>query len=315
MITRTLSRAKIVQILFAYYKNEGKTMLMVEKELLFSLQKTYDLYHFLLQLAVEITNYAEERIDFAKNKLLPTAEELNPNTRFIDNAFVRQLDTNTQLRDYIANNKISWGEHEDIVKDIYSNIVESTYYDDYMTSEENDYQKDKQLWRKIFDKIVLNNETLNDTLEEMSIYWVNDIEIVESFVVKTIKRFEEGEGADQKLLPMFNGDDDLQFAKKLLSQSIKNGEEYHALINEHIKNWEFDRLAYMDTIIMQTALAELLSFPTIPISVTLNEYIDIAKGFSTEKSAQFINGVLDKVVDLLKKENKLIKAVLLSDKK
>ena len=315
MITRTLSRAKIVQILFAYYKNEGKTMLMVEKELLFSLQKTYDLYHFLLQLAIEITNYAEEKIDFGKNKLLPSEKELNPSTRFIDNAFVRQLVENTQLAQYIAHNKISWSDNEEILKNLYSTIVESKYYNDYMESEENDYQKDKQIWRKIFDKIVLNNKVLNDALEEMSIYWVNDIEVVESFVVKTIKRFEQERGGEQELLPMFNSEDDLQFAKKLLSQSLKNAKEYQEIINQHIKNWEFDRLAYMDTIIMQIALAELLSFPTIPINVTLNEYIEIAKGFSTEKSAQFINGVLDEVVTLLKKENKLIKAVLLSDKK
>lgn len=311
MITRTLSRAKIVQILFAYYKNEGKTSLMVEKELLFSFQKTYDLYFLLLQLAIELTSYAEAKIEFGKNKLLPSDSELNPNTRFIENSFVTQLASNTRLNDYISTNKLSWQNNEDVIKELYTAIIDSTYYQNYMEADECDYQADKMIWRKIFDKVILTNENTYNYLEETSIYWVNDLEIVESFVIKTIKRFEQESGEKQELLPMFNSEEDLQFAKKLISQSIKNANEYQSIINTHTKNWEYDRLAYMDTIIMQVALAEITSFPSIPVNVTLNEYIEIAKEYSTQKSALFINGVLDETVNQLKKENKLIKAVRL----
>ncbi len=284
---------------------------MVEKELLFSFQKTYDLYFLLLQLAIELTSYAEAKIEFGKNKLLPSDSELNPNTRFIENSFVTQLASNTRLNDYISTNKLSWQNNEDVIKELYTAIIDSTYYQNYMEADECDYQADKMIWRKIFDKVILTNENTYNYLEETSIYWVNDLEIVESFVIKTIKRFEQESGEKQELLPMFNSEEDLQFAKKLISQSIKNANEYQSIINTHTKNWEYDRLAYMDTIIMQVALAEITSFPSIPVNVTLNEYIEIAKEYSTQKSALFINGVLDETVNQLKKENKLIKAVRL----
>ncbi len=312
MITRTLARAKVVQILFAYYKNEGKTNLMTEKELLFSFQKTYDLYNLLLRLSVDITYYAEMRVEHAKNKLLPSHEELNPNMRFVNNTFVAQLSDNTQLNEYIEKNKLSWANHEEIIKKLYKQIIDSKFYKEYMEAETCDYQADKMIWRKIFEKIILPNEELYEVLEEMSIYWMNDIEIVTSFIVKTIKRFEQEEAEEQRLLPMFNNEEDLQFAKKLLMQSLKNAEKYQELIDTQIKNWDYDRLAYMDTIIMQVAVAEIMSFPTIPVNVTLNEYIECAKEYSTDKSAHFINGVLDEIVNLLKKDNKLIKAVVLS---
>ncbi len=314
MITRTLSRAKVVQILFAHYKNEGKTSLMLEKELLFSFQKTYDLYCLLLQLALDVTEFASQKIEYGKNKLLPSYEEQNPNMRFVENSFVEQLAQNIQLDEYVSQNKLSWANYEEVVKSVYTDMLATDFYQAYMEDAATDYQNDKLVWRKIYDKVVLNNKMLYDALEEMSIYWLSDVDVIESFVVKTIKRFELENGADQSLLPMFNSEEDLQFSKKLLTQAVKKSAEYQELIDTHTKNWDYDRLAYMDTIIMQVAMAEIMSFPTIPVNVTLNEYIEIAKGYSTSSSAQFINGVLDEIVGLLKKENKLIKAVVLSDK-
>lgn len=314
MINRTLLRVKIVQILFSYYKNGNTTPQTAEKELIFSFQKTYDLYFYLLQLAIETTRYSQQRIEMGKNKMRPTAEEQNPNMRFAENAFIAQLEENIQLNKYIQQNKLSWVDFPDVIKDLYTAITQSDFYISYMEQDTCTYDDDKILWRKIFNKIFAESQLLEDTLEEQSIYWINDIDIVISFIIKTIKKFEPTEGAEQALLPMFKDDDDLTFARKLLSVSLAKADDFQAIISEHTKNWEFDRLAYMDTIIMQAAMAEITTFPTIPVNVSINEYMEIAKEFSTEKSAKFINGVLDDIVGKLKKENKLMKAVVLSDK-
>lgn len=313
MINRVLLRIKIIQILYSFYKGEEKTALMVEKELFHSIKKTYDLYYHLLNLAVVITDYAVSRIESRKNKLRPTQEDLNPNTRFIDNSFVAQLRNNDQFVSYLTANKLSWVNHTDIIKQLYEETIASSYYTDYMEAEVNDYQSDKDLWRKIFKKIVLMNEELDSSIEDQSIFWTDDMEIVISFVIKTIKRFDAVKGDTQQLLPMFKDEEDVAFAKKLLRGVIKNGASYREIIDKNTKNWELERIAFMDTLIMEVAMSELIDFPTIPVNVTLNEYIEIAKAYSTDKSSNFVNGVLDNIVGQLKQENKLIKVVMFSN--
>ena len=312
MINRVLLRIKIIQILYSFYKGEGKSMPLAEKELFHSIERTYDLYFHLLQLSVEITNYAAQRIDSRRNKLRPTDEDLNPNTRFIDNAFIRQLATNIQFNEYLSNQKLSWANDSEIVKSLYEKVIASDFYSDYMNAESVDYASDKDIWRKIYKKILLQSEDLDSSIEDQSIYWVDDIELVISFIIKTIKRFDQSNGIAQPLLPMFKDEEDAEFARKLLRGVITNGDKYRELIDQHTRNWEIDRIAYMDILIMQVAISEIMDFPTIPVNVTFNEYIEIAKNYSTEKSGTFINGVLDNIVNLLKKENKLIKVVMFS---
>ncbi len=312
MINRILLRIKIIQILYAFYKSEGKTALMVEKELFYSIEKTYDLYFHLLNLAVLITDYAASRIEYGKNKLRPTLEELNPNTRFIDNAFVAQLMNNEQFMDYLTVRKLSWVNHPEVIKELYEEILACDFFQEYMNSDNFDYQADKDLWRKIFKKVILFNESLDNSIEDQSIFWIDDVEIVVSFIIKTIKRFSQQAGSKQKLLPMFKDDEDIDFAKRLLYGVLQNGSAYRELIDENTQNWELDRIAFMDILIMEIAISELIDFPTIPINVTLNEYIEIAKSYSTDKSGTFINGVLDNIVRKLKEENKLIKAVVIT---
>jgi len=181
-----------------------------------------------------------------------------------------------------------------------------------MNEPTNSYDNDRELWRKIFKKCILGNEEIEAALEEHCIYWNDDIDIVVSFILKTIKKFDQANGNQQPLLPMFKDNEDREFASKLFRSAILHIEEYKSLIDEHTKNWEVDRIAFMDVVIMEIALAELINFPTIPINVTLNEYIEISKTYSTEKSSTFINGVLDNIVTQLKKDNKLIKAKFLS---
>ena len=307
MINRVLIRLKIVQIIYAYYQNGGKNLDTAEKELFFSLSKAYDLYNYLLLLMVEVTKQANKKLNAAKNKLIPTKEELFPNTKFVENRFIAQLEVNKQLLDFAGNQKKTWENEADFVKSLCEQIMESDIYKEYMASETSSYEEDREVWRKIYKKIIFNNAELDQVLEDQSLYWNDDKEIVDTFVLKTIKRFEEKNGAKQELLPEFKDDEDQDFARRLFRRAILNSDYYRHLISENTKNWDLDRVAFMDVIIMQIALAEVLSFPNIPVSVSLNEYVEIAKLYSTPKSGGFINGTLDGIVNQLKKENKLMK--------
>lgn len=307
MINRVLIRLKVVQIIYAYYQNGGKNLDTAEKELFFSLSKAYDLYNYLLLLMVEVTRYASKRLDAAKHKLAPTKEDLNPNTKFVDNRFIAQLEVNRQLNEFASTQKKTWENETDFVKGFYEQILQSDIYKEYMASETSSYEEDRELWRKIYKRIVFNNEKLDAVLEDQSLYWNDDKEIVGTFVLKTIKRFDPKNGDKQELLPEFKDEEDQDFARRLFRRSILNADYYRHLISENSKNWGLDRVAVMDVIIMQIALAEILSFPNIPINVSLNEYVEIAKLYSTPKSGGFINGTLDGIVNQLKKENKLTK--------
>lgn len=307
MINRVLIRLKIVQIVYAYYQNGGKNLDTAEKELFFSLSKAYDLYNYLLLLMVEVTKQANKRLNAAKNKLVPTKEELFPNTKFVENRFIAQLEVNKQLLEFSNNQKKTWENEADFVKTLCDKILESDIYKEYMASETSSYEEDRELWRKLYKNNIFNNIELDQVLEDQSLYWNDDKEIVDTFVLKTIKRFDEKNGAKQELLPEFKDEEDQDFARRLFRRTILNADYYRHLISENTKNWDLDRVAFMDVVIMQIALAEILSFPNIPVSVSLNEYVEIAKLYSTPKSGGFINGTLDGIVNSLKKENKLTK--------
>lgn len=302
MINRVLIRLKIVQIVYAYYQNGGKNLDTAEKELFFSLSKAYDLYNYLLLLMVEVTKQANKRLNAAKNKLVPTKEELFPNTKFVENRFIAQLEVNKQLLEFSNNQKKTWENEADFVKTLCDKILESDIYKEYMASETSSYEEDRELWRKLYKNIIFNNIELDQVLEDQSLYWNDDKEIVDTFVLKTIKRFDEKNGAKQELLPEFKDEEDQDFARRLFRRTILNADYYRHLISENTKNWDLDRVAFMDVVIMQIALAEILSFPNIPVSVSLNEYVEIAKLYSTPKSGGFINGTLDGIVNSLKKE-------------
>ncbi|MBR4843429.1 MAG: transcription antitermination factor NusB [Bacteroidaceae bacterium] len=308
MINRVLIRLKVVQILYAYYQNEGKSLEAAEKELFYSLSKAYDLYHYLLLLMVEVTRFADRRIDNRRNKLRPTEEDLNPNTRFIDNAFMAQLAQNKQLEEYSNNQKRTWEDEGEFIKRLFAAIEETKAYQEYMSKDALTYEDDRELWRKLYRSLIAQNEQIDEILEEQSLYWNDDKAIVDTFVLKTIKRFEPENGADQELMPEYRDEMDTEFARKLFRNAIVGAEPYRKMIAENTKNWDMERIAFMDVLIMQVALAEMFSFPSIPVSVTLNEYVEIAKMYSTPKSASFINGMLDTIVNKLKEEGKLNKA-------
>ena len=307
MINRVLIRIKIVQIIYAYYQNGGKNLETAEKELFFSISKAFDLYNYLLLLMIELTNYAGNKISKAKRKLVPTAADLNPNTKFIDNRFIAQLEKNEQLMNFKENQKRTWDNESDFVKNLCEKIMDSEVFNSYMASETSSYAEDRELWRKIYKTMIMNNEELDGLLEDQSLYWNGDKDIVDTFVLKTIKFFDEKNADKQQLLPEFKDAEDKDFASSLFRRSILNGDYYRHLISEGTRNWELKRIALFDTLIMQVALAEILTFPNIPVNVSLNEYVDIAKAYSTPKSGGFINGTLDGIVKQLRAQRKLFK--------
>ena len=306
MINRELIRIKIVQLTYAYYQNGNKNIETAEKELLFSLSKAYDLYNYLLALIVGITKEARRHLEVAESRAKREGTPM-PSTKFVYNRFALQLENNAMLNDFIETQKKNWDDEPEFLKKIYTQITESQIYKDYMEAPEDDYASDRELWRKLYRTLIQDNSDLDALLEEQSLYWNDDKEIVDTFVLKTIKRFEEKNRATQPLLPEYDNEEDKDYARKLFRATILNGDEYQHYMSEASRNWDFSRLAYMDIVIMQIAIAEMMTFPSIPISVTINEFVELAKLYSTPRSAGYINGMLDAIAHHLVNSGKLLK--------
>ena len=305
MINREIIRIKIVQLTYAYYQNGNKNIDTAEKELFFSLSKAYDLYNHLLSLIVAVTREAQRRLEIAQARA--KREGLaEPSQKFVYNRFAIQLQENKALNEFIGNQKAVWADTP-IPGQLFEAIEASQIYQDYMASSEDSYDADRELWRKLYKTFIQENADLDAVLEDQSLYWNDDKEIVETFVLKTIKRFKEQNGAKEELLPEWDSDEEKDFARKLFRAAIMNEVEYQRFMSEISRNWDLSRLAYMDIVIMQIAIAELMTFPNIPVSVTINEFVDIAKLYSTPKSGGYINGMLDAIARNLIKTNRLMK--------
>lgn len=306
MINRKLIRVKIVQLTYAYYQNGHHNMDTAEKELLFSLSKAYDLYNYLLGLIVAITQEERRRVDIATRRAEREGTE-TPSQRFAFNKFATQLEENKQLNLFMEDKKMSWENDVEAVRKLCDQIERSPLYQEYMMSDAEDYETDRELWRRIYRTLIQGNEDLDAILEEKSLYWNDDKEIVDTFVLKTIKRFDPANKADQELLPEYDDTEDREYALKLFRSTILNADTYQRYMSETSRNWNFSRLAYMDVVLMQIAIAEMLTFPNIPISVTINEYVDLAKLYSTPKSGGYINGMLDAIARRLVDTGRLLK--------
>ena len=213
------------------------------------------------------------------------------------------------LNDFMETQKKTWNDEPEFLKKMYQLVADSQIYKDYMASPEDSYEADRELWRKLYRTLIQHNEDLDALLEEQSLYWNDDKEVVDTFVLKTIKRFEEKNQSHQELLPEYDNEEDKDYARKLFRATIMNGDEYQHFMSEASRNWDFSRLAYMDIIIMQIAIAEMMTFPSIPINVTINEYVEIAKLYSTPRSAGYINGMLDTIARHLTKTGRLLKHI------
>lgn len=306
MISRRLLRIKALQVLYAYYLSDQPSMAKSEKELLFSVEKTYELYNYLLLLIIDLADYAESRMSIAKAKYFPTQQESNPNLRFIENPIIQAIRNSPDFSRYLAAHKISWVNYPELVKNIYNLLLEDPAYHDYMELEEPSLRNHKNIILHILSELVVPNELLHQILEEKSIYWNDDLEFSGTMALKSIDGLKDSRLL--RLFPMYKNEEDRTFMIDLFRKSILNADETRDLIKNFAENWEFERIAQMDIFIMQMALTEAIEFPSIPTKVTFNEFIEISKYYSTEKSSTFINGILDKAFQALKAEGKIQKS-------
>ena len=298
MINRILIRIKVVQMMYSYLlSSNNMSKAEAKANLQKSLEKGYELYNYLLLLMVQLTELQEDRLIQAKNKYLPTEEDLHPNLKLVNNLFVKTLKNNRTFQDYLNENPMTWVDDDIFMKLMLDRILKSDLYAEYLEVEGNNYEEDCQFWHSVMKDIILKDDDLSETLEAKSVYWNDDLLTVGSFVLKTIKLFEQK--SEEPILPMFRNLDDSQFGNNLLSYAIADMDKNNEIIDSYLKpeQWDKDRVAIMDRLIMSVALSEVLHFPSIPARVTLNEYIEIAKFYSTPKSGQFINGILNSAIN------------------
>lgn len=309
MINRVLIRTKVVQNLYSYMLTRPDcTLSTALKGLDACLDKTYELYHYLLRLPVELTHIQDVRLDEARHKYLPTEEDLNPNMKFVNNRLVESLASDEQLQQFAQDHTVTWNDDPIFERLILDKVLKSDIYNDYMNSPEDSFEADCQLWQQLMKQVILPDENMSDAIEQRSLFWTeDDVDLLGQFVCKTFRRIAEGD--ENAILPMFKDEEDSEFGRELFKAAVTMMPDSNTIIDELVQEsrWDSDRIVLMDRIIMCTALAELRTFDKIPISVTLNEYIELAKNFSTAGSGQFVNGILNNAVKLLRKEGKLLK--------
>ena len=307
MISRRMLRIKVLKALYAHMKSDADSLMASEKMLVTSIDKTYDLYFLMLSLIVEMAHYAEQRQEMAKKKQLPTYEDLNPNRKFVDNAVVRLIAQSDSVNDYLAARKLSWAQYRELIKTLFAQLEQSDYYKKYMTSQEHSFREDLALVTEFYTRELEESEVLENAIDEMSILWNDDLGFALIMVTRTLSNMRPSH-VDVKVLPKFKSIEDLDFARELFAKTAVNFDTYQEEIEKYTRNWDVERIAFMDNLIMAAAMAELITFPSIPVKVTLDEYIEIAKFYSTQGSSTFINGILDKIVASLNEQGKINKS-------
>lgn len=312
MINRTLVRTKVVQTLFAQYSGNDHTALSARKTLLNKFSSTYSLYMMMLSFADELTTYAEEQISENQKRASVLHQTYIANRNFVNNRLAQQIFNNRRIRNYLENENLRWDVGMSAIEATYKLLINTPFYQEFMALEKPTYEDEKTLWRKIYGSLLLESETLSSALEEMEVAldqegWTIDMDMVITYVIKTLKRFKEDDTDELPLLEMFASEAELEFGKNLLQWSIEQTEENKGLIANSLQNWEADRIAYMDQIILLVALAEIRKCNEIALEISMNEYIEIAKEYSSDKSYIFINGVLNRIVNDLRAENQLFK--------
>ena len=308
MLNRRHLRIKVLQALYAYFQSNDENYRHTENELMQSVERIYDLYISYILTFPELKGLAEHRMDESKKKMRPTEEDLNPNLKFVDNKLIALIEESKELRRISEERKVNWvgDEHQEMLRKILLTIRDSEVYIQHMNDEARDFESDKMFVLDLFKAEIANSEIFYNYLEEKSIHWMDDIDLTCSMVLKTLKQAVEGEKLE--ILPLYKpNDDEQEFIRELLRKTISLNSENEKLIDELTQNWELDRIAKMDIILMKMAITELQIFNNIPTKVTLNEYIEISKFYSTPKSNGFINGILDKAIDRLTADKKIKK--------
>ena len=307
MLSRRILRTKVVKAVYAHVQCEDITPVASEKNLVLSIDRAYDLYFHLLALVPEIAEYAAERIRIGENKKLPTYDDLHPNRKFVENKVIAKLVEDENLQLELKNRKLSWANNRDLIVALYNALIRQPFYQKYMLSEERSFREDAQLVSDIYMTMLEEFEPLDSALEAQSVLWNDDLGFLLTMVSRTILSMRE-KHEEVKLMQQFKSEDDLDYAKALLRYAIAGYDRITLMLDNYMNNWDIERVALMDKIILVTAIAEAESFPAIPVRVTMNEYIDIAKCYSTESSGGFINGLLDKIISQLTAEGKIVKS-------
>ena len=309
MLSRRFLRVKSFQALYSYFQSEDKNMKKLESETFLSLERMHDLYLFLLTIGQELTNLAELKMEDAKKKKLPTEDDLDPNMKFVDNRLFGLLAENVSLKKQIQDKKLSWGNDQELMVKFNTYLRNHEIFQEYMSTRTSTFQDDQKFVVNIYKKVIPEFELLLSELEDKSIFWgLDEIDFVLSMVIKSIKKFSEESTMSEPLLPLYrDAKEDKKFVKDLLSKVVKNDKENSQLISDKTKNWDVERIAMVDVLLMKLALTELLHFNSVPVKVTLNEYIELSKWYSTPKSKVFVNGVLDKLVLELTEKGELKK--------
>ncbi len=306
MLSRRLLRIKVVKSVYAHLQSQSDNIPTTEKSLMASVDKAYELYYMMLTLAPELVRYAEERQQIGRRKMMPTYEDLNPNRKFIENKAIARIAEDEAITLYAQKRSLAWTAYPDLIKSLYTTLTEQEFFREYMADPARSFKQDVQLLSDIYMNILEENEALETVLEEQSVLWDDDLGYILTMVDRTVTSMRESQ-TSVKLLPKFKNDDDPEFAKTLLRNSIIRYEANMEMVDRFTQNWDSERIALMDNIILCVAIAEAESFSEIPVKVTLNEYIDIAKSYSTASSSVFINGVLDKITASLLEQGKIVK--------
>jgi len=306
MLNRRYLRIKVLQALYSFYRDDRLDLAIKEKELKNSVEKIYDLYLYLTIILKELRTIAERTLEERKKKMLPTAEDLNPNIRFINDPVLLKIDNSTLLTRLKKEKVIAWTiDEEPVFKKIYADIIASADYETYRNAPIVSFEESKQFIHAIYKKYVSENEMIKQHLFEKNIHWSGDYTLATLSVFKTIKALKED--SDLELLPLYKADDDFDYMITLFRHTILDDVNVSAILKDKISNWEPERIAAIDMLLMKMAITEILQFPGIPVKVTLNEYIEISKQYSSPKSNTFINGILDAIVKDLRSQNKLAK--------
>lgn len=285
---------KVAKTLYAHLKSDSDNLKASEKYLVESIDKAYDLYFQMLYFVVEVARYAESRIELAKQKKLPTYEDLNPNRRFVDNAVITLIANSDSVNDVLASRKLGWANQYDTIKDVYNRLIETEFYKNYMSASVSTFTDDRKFVEEFFQWLE-SDEQLAEVVTEMSLLWADDYGFALLLALRTVQHLKRSH-TEIKVLPKFKSEEDLDFAKRLFIKSLVDYEDNQAVVDRYSKNWDVERVVFMDSLIISIAITELTQFDSIPVKVTLDEWIDIAKYYSSPTSSNFVNGVLDKVV-------------------
>lgn len=308
MLSRRHIRVKVMQLIYAFNGPESIDLKLPQKLLLQSMEDMYNLYLLLISLITEVHTKAESHLDKSKLKHLATQLEKNPSKKFIDNKLLQQLELNTALQEVIKKRKPNdWKLDNEYVDIIFKKILESEIYRNYMDSDKSSYNEDKKFVLDVFKIIIAPDEKLYDYLEDKKLTWLDDLPVVNTGIVKLMKKAKENTPESHFLPMLYKDDEDKDFALQLLNKTILNQKKYNQEITDKTTNWDTDRIAVIDGILLKMAICELQNFPSIPTKVTMNEYLEIAKEYSTPKSSVFINGILDKIVKEYAENGKLNK--------